>query len=106
MPLQEQPIANRARSRGELPIPADSDKTKEPTRHRVFPLLTAFSYDLSASASRRLWEAVSLYDCTISCHGRVLMHLCRVVNLSVHPARLLEATAGECDEPGYNMAYW
>ena len=35
-----------------------------------------------------------------------VMRLCRPVNLSVHPARLLEATAGECDEPGYNMAYW
>ena len=34
------------------------------------------------------------------------MRLCHLVNLSVHPARLLEARAGECDEPEYNMVYW
>ncbi|KAJ5300119.1 hypothetical protein N7508_007362 [Penicillium antarcticum] len=62
----EQLIANRSRSRGELPIPADSDETKGAGDHRVFPLLTAFTHDLSASASRRVWEAVSIYDCISS----------------------------------------
>jgi hypothetical protein len=37
--------------------------------------------------------------------GELVTRLCRLANLPVHPAQLLEASAEECVELEYNMAY-